>query len=66
MSKKKKDVLMQELRDRKYEAFPRVLAKGAKKEEEDEDEQDEDEDQVESQTSSDYDYLLSVSHRRHI
>ncbi|RSL58043.1 hypothetical protein CEP54_008031 [Fusarium duplospermum] len=61
VGKKKKTVLVQELRDRKYEAFPRG---GDKKKTADEDEDDGDDNQeVEGDSDGgarDYDYLLSM------
>jgi DNA topoisomerase-2 len=59
VGKKRKDVLVKELRDRKYEAFPPIRNSNTKKtaEEEEEDE----EDGEESGGARDYDYLLSVS-----
>lgn len=65
VGKKKKTVLVQELRDRKYEAFPRG---GDKKKTADEEDDDADDNQdVEADTDGgtrDYDYLLSVSHEQ--
>jgi DNA topoisomerase-2 len=59
VSKKKKDVLVRELRDRKYEAFPR---KDPKKTTEDEmDESADEDDEVKEGSAGDFDYLLSVS-----
>lgn len=66
VGKKKKDVLVRELRQRKYEAFPRGkdLKKKATDGEDDasggEDNGDEDDDMADS-GARDYDYLLSVS-----
>lgn len=61
MSKKKKDVLVQELRDRKYEAFPRgEAAKTKKMEEKTEGSDNEEKDDVVEGGARDYDYLLSV------
>ncbi|KAL7804633.1 type II DNA topoisomerase [Trichoderma aethiopicum] len=55
VGKKRKDVLVKELRDRKYEAFPPVKNANTKKTEE------EDEDDEEGEESGrDYDYLLSM------
>ncbi|KAM0259045.1 hypothetical protein ACHAQJ_003546 [Trichoderma viride] len=58
VGKKKKDILVKELRDRKYEAFPPIKNSNTKKtaEEEEEDE----EDGGESGGARDYDYLLSM------
>lgn len=57
VGKKKKTVLVKELRDSKYEAFPPVKNNNTKKStEEEEDEEDEGE-----ESARDYDYLLSVS-----
>ncbi len=58
VSKKKKTVLVQELRDRKYEAFPPKDEKKAKTGDEDAAEEAEEDDAPGS--SRDYDYLLSV------
>lgn len=61
VSKKRKDVLVQELRDRKYEAFPRgedVKKKGAKDDQDGSD--NEDKDDVGEGGARDYDYLLGV------
>jgi len=58
VSKKKKTVLVQELRDRKYEAFPPKDEKKAKTGDEDAAEEAEEDDGPSS--SRDYDYLLSV------
>ncbi|KAF4973719.1 hypothetical protein FZEAL_9246 [Fusarium zealandicum] len=60
VGKKKKAVLVQELRDRNYEAFPRG---GDKKKTADEDDEAEDDQDVEGDMDSgarDYDYLLSM------
>lgn len=61
VSKKKKPVLVAELRERKYEPFPKV--KDAKKAEETDDvvENDEEITQDEDVGARDYDYLLGVS-----
>jgi DNA topoisomerase-2 len=61
VSKKKKPVLVAELRERKYEAFPKV--KDAKKADETDDvvENDEEVTQDEDAGARDYDYLLGVS-----
>jgi DNA topoisomerase-2 len=62
VGKKKKTVLVQELRDRDYEAFP---PRGDKKKTADEEEDDEDNQDVEGDLEGgarDYDYLLSVSY----
>jgi DNA topoisomerase-2 len=63
VSKKKKDRLIQELRDKKYEAFPPKAAdKKAKSTDEELDAEDEQEDDDASTPGAkDYDYLLSVS-----
>ncbi|EQL01682.1 DNA topoisomerase 2 [Ophiocordyceps sinensis CO18] len=61
VSKKRKDVLVQELRDRKYEAFPRgedVKKKGAKDDQDGSD--NEDKDDVGEGGARDYDYLLGM------
>lgn len=61
VNRKKKQVVVEELRSRKYEAFPRVIGnKKAKSDEDDEAEGDEDA-EIETDTGArDYDYLLSV------
>ncbi|KAI9171228.1 DNA topoisomerase 2 [Paramyrothecium foliicola] len=60
VSKKKKDVLVRELRDRKYEAFPRKKdSKKAATEEEMNQSGDEDDD-VQEGGAGDFDYLLSM------
>ncbi|KAM0431794.1 hypothetical protein ACHAPT_005044 [Fusarium lateritium] len=60
VGKKKKAVLVQELRDRKYEAFPRGGDKKKTADEEDED-ADENQDVEDSDGGArDYDYLLSM------
>lgn len=62
VGKKKKAVLVQELRDRDYEAFP---PRGDKKKTADEEEEDDDNQDVEGDSEGgarDYDYLLSVSY----
>lgn len=58
VSKKKKAVLVQELRDRKYEAFPPGADKEVSTGEEDMDASESEED---SGSARDYDYLLGVS-----
>lgn len=58
VSKKKKPVLVQELRDRKYEAFPPKADQG-KSSRDNEENQDEEDDDV-SAGARDYDYLLSM------
>ncbi|KAK3939798.1 DNA topoisomerase 2 [Diplogelasinospora grovesii] len=61
VSKKKKAVLVQELRDRKYEAFPpKVEDKKSKSTDEELDNNEEPEDEVDGGTARDYDYLLSM------
>jgi len=63
ISKKKKDVVVEMLRERKYEAFPRGKgAKKAKESDEDVDPEDEAEEEegVGDNSAKDYDYLLSV------
>lgn len=66
VSKKKKDVLVKELRDRDYEAFPRGGVAAKKKSTEDEDSEPEQEEGEDGDVggSRDYDYLLSVSSHR--
>lgn len=56
VGKKKKAVLVKELRDRKYEAFPPVKNNMKKSTEEEEEEEEDGE-----ESARDYDYLLSVS-----
>ena len=60
VGKKKKTVLVQELRDRDYEAFPRGGDKKKTADEED-DEEDQDVEGDSDNGARDYDYLLSVS-----
>ncbi|KAM4056784.1 DNA gyrase/topoisomerase IV, subunit A domain-containing protein [Hirsutella rhossiliensis] len=61
VSKKRKDVLVQELRDRKYEAFPRGQVAKKKNAEDDMDGSDnEDKDDVGEGGARDYDYLLGM------
>lgn len=59
VGKKKKTILVQELRQRKYEAFP-PANKNKKATDEDADDVDEDED--DEGGARDYDYLLGVSY----
>ncbi|CAK7197419.1 DNA topoisomerase 2 [Sporothrix eucalyptigena] len=60
VSKKKKAVVVQELRDRKYEAFPKDdNNKGAKSKDDDDNIEEEDDD--EGGSVRDYDYLLSMA-----
>jgi hypothetical protein len=59
VSKKKKPVLVQELRDRKYEAFPPKADTDKTKEPSDPDNEDAEDDDT-SGGARDYDYLLSV------
>lgn len=61
VARKRKTVLVQELRERKYEAFPRKAEKKNTDEEmnKSQDEADDDEDALDG-SASDYDYLLSV------
>jgi len=64
VSKKKKKALIQELRDRNYEAFPPKAGPGKKTEENENDDQDQAEDDEEAAVAGgarDYDYLLGVS-----
>ncbi|RFU77270.1 dna topoisomerase ii [Trichoderma arundinaceum] len=58
VGKKRKDVLVKELRERKYEAFPPVKNNNTKKSTEEE--EDEEEDAEENGGARDYDYLLSM------
>lgn len=63
VSRKKKAILVEELRDRKYEAFPRgESVKKARNTDEEMDQDDEDEEDLTSNEpgAGDYDYLLSV------
>ncbi|KAJ2901969.1 DNA topoisomerase II [Zalerion maritima] len=64
VSKKKKQVVVQQLRDKKYEPFPKNIDKKKQKsEEEEEQENEEEEDGVDANTvvgTRDYDYLLSM------
>jgi DNA topoisomerase-2 len=57
VSKKKKAILVKELRDRKYEAFP---PKDGKKKSDEEASEDAEEEEEASGGARDYDYLLSV------
>lgn len=65
VSRKKKAVLVEELRDRKYEAFPRgeSVKKARNTDEEmDQDDEEDNEDLTSNEPGAgDYDYLLSVS-----
>ncbi|PTB45651.1 hypothetical protein M441DRAFT_131000 [Trichoderma asperellum CBS 433.97] len=56
VGKKKKTVLVKELRDRKYEAFPPVKNNNTKKSTEEEEEEEEEGEE----SARDYDYLLSM------
>ncbi len=64
VSKKKRDVVAEELRERNYEAFPRGQEKKAKSTDEDLDKEESEEGDAEASkeesTTRDYDYLLSV------
>lgn len=62
VSKKKKDIVVQELRERNYEAFPKVHdGKKTKTEDEENSDQEESEEAAASGGGAgDYDYLLSV------
>ncbi|CAK7565748.1 MAG: DNA topoisomerase 2 [Sporothrix epigloea] len=60
VSKKKKAVVVQELRDRKYEPFDKEDKKGAKSKDDDDNIDEDDEDDV-AGTGRDFDYLLSMS-----
>lgn len=64
VSRKKKQVIVEELRERKYEAFPKGQdSKKTKSEEEEEEEENNEDDAVDGNTdtsANDYDYLLSV------
>ncbi|CAK7215809.1 DNA topoisomerase 2 [Sporothrix curviconia] len=63
VSKKKKAVVVQELRDRKYEAFAKDDGKGAKSKDDDDNNVEDDDDEETGATGSarDFDYLLSMS-----
>lgn len=64
VGKKKKDVLVQELRDRKYEAFPPKKVHGGKPDEEElgnDSSKEEEDDEKNDVAARDYGYLLSVS-----
>lgn len=64
VSKKKKQIVVQELRDRKYDPFPKSNDKKKKSEEEEQDEENEEGEETDANTAAgarDYDYLLSVS-----
>lgn len=62
VSKKKKAIIVQELRDRKYEAFPKDNgdAKTAKSKD-DEDNVEEEDDDADGGSARDFDYLLSMA-----
>jgi len=60
VSKKKKDVLVEELRERKYEAFPKGQDKKAKSSDEELDQDEDPEEDASGGSGRDYDYLLSV------
>ncbi|KIH91814.1 DNA topoisomerase II [Sporothrix brasiliensis 5110] len=62
VSKKKKAIVVQELRERKYDAFPKDNgdAKGAKSKD-DEDNVEEEEEEDDGGSARDYDYLLSMA-----
>lgn len=64
VSRKKKQVVVDELRKRKYEPFPKTAENRKTKTDEDEvDAEGEDEVEIESDGGArDYDYLLSVSY----
>lgn len=63
VSRKKRANLVQELRDRKYEAFPRGESVKKARSTDEEMDQDEEDDDLESNEpgAGDFDYLLSVS-----
>ena len=63
VSKKKKAIVVQELRDRKYEAFAKEDNKGGAKSKDDDDnvEEEDDDDATGAGSVRDYDYLLSMS-----
>ncbi|KAF7545687.1 hypothetical protein G7046_g9505 [Stylonectria norvegica] len=60
VGKKRKDILVEELRDRKYEAFPRGKDKKSKAGEDEPNADDEDEAEGLDSGARDYDYLLSM------
>jgi DNA topoisomerase II len=60
VGKKRKDVLVQELRERKYEAFPRGPDAKKKTTEDELNESDNEDDDAATGGARDYDYLLSV------
>jgi DNA topoisomerase-2 len=61
VNRKKKQVVVEELRSRKYEAFPRMAANKKTKSDEDDAPEEEEDAEVETDTGTrDYDYLLSV------
>lgn len=66
VGRKRKGILVQELRERKYEAFPRKGDKQKSTEDEANEEDDEEGDEGTTVTGSagDYDYLLSVRYLR--
>ncbi|CAK7264475.1 DNA topoisomerase 2 [Sporothrix epigloea] len=61
VSKKKKAVVVQELRDRNYEAFAKDDNKGAKSKDDDDDVDEDGEDENAAGSERDFDYLLSMS-----
>ncbi len=61
VSKKKKAVVVQELRDCKYEAFPKDNGDSKMAKSKDDEESAEEEDDAGSSSDRDFDYLLSVS-----
>src|SRR6266566_4291705 len=64
VSKKKKDVLVKELRERNYEAFPKGSdQKKAKPSDEEPDQEEAEEEHEQDGGARDYDYLLSVWRR---
>lgn len=64
VSRKKKKVIVEELRERKYESFPKNQDAKKTKSEEEEEGNDEGNDDIEADTAANgYDYLLSVSLR---
>lgn len=65
VGRKKKDVLVQELRTRKYEAFPRGVDTKKKTTEDEINEDADDNDEAMEGGARDYDYLLSVSHLKY-
>jgi DNA topoisomerase II len=63
VSRKKKQIIVEELRKRQYEAFPKNADKKSKAAEDDAEDDEGEEADIETDTGvRDYDYLLSVCH----